>query len=107
MIFRHVLIVDFINSPVLNIQVVIIHGGQDMILIIVVVIIIIIIIIINLPVTKPVEAYVRNATLKHACIVWVDRTAIFKEFLLEWILQNMARHFVTHKQIQADKLHPI
>ena len=28
-------------------------------------------------------------------------------FLLEWILQNMVRHFVTHKQVQADKLHSI
>ena len=28
-------------------------------------------------------------------------------FLLEWILQNMVRHFVTHKQVQADKRHPI
>lgn len=65
MIFRHVLIADFINSLVLNIQVVIIHDGQDMILIIVVVIIIIFIIIINSPETKPVEAYVRNATAKH------------------------------------------
>ena len=27
--------------------------------------------------------------------------------LLEWILQNMVRHFVTHKQVQADKWHPI
>ena len=28
-------------------------------------------------------------------------------FLLEWIHQNMVRHFVTHKQVQADKPHPI
>ena len=28
-------------------------------------------------------------------------------FLLEWVLQNMVRHFVTHKQVQADKRHPI
>ena len=27
--------------------------------------------------------------------------------LLEWILQNMVRHFVTHKQVHADKRHPI
>ena len=27
--------------------------------------------------------------------------------LLEWILQNMVRHFVTHKQVQAHKGHPI
>ena len=27
--------------------------------------------------------------------------------LLEWILQSMVRHFVTHKQVQADKGHPI
>ena len=27
--------------------------------------------------------------------------------LLEWILQNMVRHFVTHKQVQADKRHSI
>ena len=27
--------------------------------------------------------------------------------LLEWILQYMVRHFVTHKQVQADKRHPI
>ena len=53
-------------------------GSQDMILIIVVVFIIIIIIIINSPVTKPVEAYARHATAKHACTVWRDRTAIFK-----------------------------
>ena len=30
-----------------------------------------------------------------------------KGLLLEWILQNMVRHFVTHKQVQADKRHPI
>ena len=28
-------------------------------------------------------------------------------FWLEWILQKMVRHFVTHKQVQADKRHPI
>ena len=33
--------------------------------------------------------------------------AILAWFLLEWILQNMLRHFVTHKQVQADKRHPI
>ena len=27
--------------------------------------------------------------------------------LLEWILQNMVRDFVTHKQVQADKRLPI
>ena len=27
--------------------------------------------------------------------------------LLEWILQNMVRHFVTHKQVQVDKRHSI
>ena len=32
----------------------------------------------NSPVTKRVEACVRNATAKHAWIVWLDRTAIFK-----------------------------
>ena len=31
----------------------------------------------------------------------------FHWLLLEWILQNMVRHFVTHKQPQADKRHPI
>ena len=31
----------------------------------------------------------------------------FHWLLLEWILQNMVRHFVTHKQLQADKRHPI
>ena len=31
----------------------------------------------------------------------------FNWLLLEWILQNMVRHFVTHKQQQADKRHPI
>ena len=31
----------------------------------------------------------------------------FHWLLLEWILQNMVRHFVTHKQQQADKRHPI
>ena len=29
------------------------------------------------------------------------------QLLLERILQNMVRHFVTHKQVQADKRHPI
>ena len=28
-------------------------------------------------------------------------------FLLEWLLQNMVRPFVTHKQVQAHKRHPI
>ena len=32
---------------------------------------------------------------------------ILKCLLLEWILQNMVRYFVTHIQIQADKRHPI
>ena len=32
---------------------------------------------------------------------------LFIRLLLEWILQNMVRHFVTHKQVQADKRHPI
>ena len=27
--------------------------------------------------------------------------------LLGWIIQNMVRHFVTHKQVQTDKRHPI
>ena len=30
-----------------------------------------------------------------------------KRLLLEWILQNMVRHFVIHKQVQAYKRHPI
>ena len=30
-----------------------------------------------------------------------------KWLLLEWILQNMVRHFMTHKQVQADKRQPI
>ena len=30
-----------------------------------------------------------------------------QRLLLEWILQNMVRHFVTHKQVQADKRNPI
>ena len=33
---------------------------------------------INSPVTKRVEACIRNATAKHAWIIWLDRTAIFK-----------------------------
>lgn len=32
----------------------------------------------NSAVTKQVKACVRNATAKHECIVWLDRTAIFK-----------------------------
>ena len=32
----------------------------------------------NSLVTKRVEVFVRNATAKHACITWLDRTAIFK-----------------------------
>jgi len=35
------------------------------------------------------------------------RLALSRGLLLEWILQNMVRHFVTHKQVQADKRHPI
>ena len=35
------------------------------------------------------------------------RLVFFIRLLLEWILQNMVRHFVTHKQVQADKRHPI
>ena len=38
----------------------------------------------------------------HLCI-----GSIVGRLLLEWILQNMVRHFVTHKQVQADKRHPI
>ena len=34
--------------------------------------------IVNSPGTKRVGACVRNATARHACIVWLDRTAIFK-----------------------------
>ena len=32
---------------------------------------------------------------------------ILLRLLLEWILQNMVRHFVTHKQLQAGKRQPI
>ena len=32
---------------------------------------------------------------------------VSKRSLLEWILQNMVRHYVIHKQVQADKRHPI
>ena len=35
------------------------------------------------------------------------KVAYGRRFLLEWILQNMVRHFVTHKQVLADKRHPI
>ena len=35
------------------------------------------------------------------------RWVIVKWLLLEWMLQHMVRHFVTHKQVQADKRHPI
>jgi len=34
--------------------------------------------IVNSPGTNRVRACVRNATARHACIVWLDRTAIFK-----------------------------
>ena len=37
----------------------------------------------------------------------VTRMETPKWVLLEWILQNRVRHFVTHKQVQADKQHPI
>ena len=40
--------------------------------------------------------------------MWVNDTSVDDGWLwLEWILQNMVRHFVTHKQVQADKRHPI
>ena len=32
---------------------------------------------------------------------------VAERLLLEWILQNMVRHFVRHKQVQADKRHPL
>ena len=35
------------------------------------------------------------------------RVSLPNRLLLEWILQNMVRKFVTHKQVQADKRHPI
>ena len=35
-------------------------------------------VVVNSPVTKRVEACVRSATSRDACIVWLDRTAIFK-----------------------------
>ena len=31
----------------------------------------------------------------------------FHWLFLEWILQNMVRYFLLHKQLQADKRHPI
>ena len=37
---------------------------------------------------------------------WRTYYYLHKGLLLEWILQNMVRHFVTHKQLQADKRHP-
>ena len=46
------------------------------------------------------------------CRMYVDGSRTLKEklwiqlSLLEWILQNMARHFMTHKQVQADKRQP-
>ena len=39
-----------------------------------------------------------NMANSGALMVWL---------LLEWILQNMVRHFVTHKQVQVDKRRPI
>ena len=35
-------------------------------------------VVVNSPVTKRVEACVRSATSRDACIVWLDRTVIFK-----------------------------
>ena len=35
------------------------------------------------------------------------RFGFLSSLLLEWIFQNMVRHFVTHKQVRADKRHPI
>ena len=35
------------------------------------------------------------------------RLVLFIRLFLECIIQNMVRHFVTHKQVQADKRHPI
>ena len=36
-----------------------------------------------------------------------ENTLLENWLLLEWILQNMVRHFVTHKQVQAHKQHPV
>ena len=47
------------------------------------------------PVSRPLSRLVcLSLTVKSRC-------------LLEWILQIMVRHFVTHKQLQADKRHSI
>ena len=37
--------------------------------------------------------------------VWL--CSVIYGFLLELILKNMVGHFVTHKQVKADKQHPI
>ena len=37
----------------------------------------------------------------------IQDVVVVDGLLLEWLLQNMLRHFVTHKQVQADKRHPI
>jgi len=37
----------------------------------------------------------------------IQDVVVVDGLLLEWLLQNMLRHFVTHKQAQADKRHPI
>ena len=47
--------------------------------------------------TQPVETHVYPNCFYSSLFFWL---------LLEWILQNMVRHFVTHKQVQADKRHP-
>ena len=51
--------------------------------------------------TKRVGACVRNATAKHACIVWLDRTAIFKVKL-----SCLSRHhcFLSSQTILASML---
>mgnify|MGYP007058674398 CR=1 FL=1 len=38
---------------------------------------------------------------------WIELPVVLERLLLEWILHNMVRHFVTHKQVQAGKRHPI
>ena len=59
----------------------------------------------------------KKITDKSFCTLWYSFSGyggimraireLTQRLLLEWILQNMVRHFVTHKQVQADKRNPI